>query len=111
MVCGVLVLTMPYSHLQVDPSCTHNDALPNITITMAKGTFITGEQFPGATFVLRPMDYIIRASNGSCVSTVTTAPSVAPTVLGFSWLRTYLSVFDIEKKRMGFARYDEMNGE
>lgn len=76
-------------------ACDRIDSMPNIILT-----------FGGREFPLTPRDYIVRW-HGECMSAFVAQDIQSPTgpiwVLGSVFLRSYYTVFDMERNRVGFA--------
>ncbi|KAI8384751.1 aspartic peptidase domain-containing protein [Radiomyces spectabilis] len=71
--------------------------LPSITFTIA-----------GHDFALDPQDYLIKdgalaSSSEGCYTYLQESPPFAGAILGYGFLQRYISVYDDENKRIGFA--------
>jgi cathepsin D len=82
----------------IDAGCKGVEKLPNLTITIS-----------GDEYVLTPDDYVVKVvENGvaQCESGLVSSPMPIPgaVILGDSFLKAYFTHFDIQHKRVGFAK-------
>ena len=78
--------------LDVNPDCSNIDTFSDLEFLIN-----------GITYTLTSQDYIFRNTTGQCVNSIISSPSsLAPIVLGYTWLRTFYSIFDIDQNRFAF---------
>ncbi|KAG2194375.1 hypothetical protein INT46_011093 [Mucor plumbeus] len=92
---GVEGLRRDFSGQYIVPC--HSPNLPNISITMNN-----------VTLTITPENYVITSgllsySSESCYTYLQDSPSFVDAILGYGFLQQYVSVYDNENKRIGFA--------